>query len=122
MRQREHEEKLIARLLRKKDKVEALSWLEGIHASSNRNLAEWTTAESIARIRGLYGSGAREVWAVQFDRNLPYESINTLIVTLPDDAAERAKVFEWVREQAMVQGFEETEPDAGQRHLRVWFD
>jgi hypothetical protein len=114
-------ENLIAKLLRKKDKFEALSWLEKSGASEHRNVAELTNAQSIELIRELYMRGATKVWAVKFDRSLPYESINTLIVELPIDSLQRMAVFDWEKEQAERQGFD-VHDDYGQHFLHVWFD
>ena len=122
MHDREHTECLIAKLLRKrKDKFEALSWLKASTDKSKRNLAEFTPKQSIKWIQQLYARGATEVWAVRIGRNPPYESIDTLIVTLPDDPGARLAVFRWTNAQAMSDGFDPDE-DYGQRHLYVWFD
>lgn len=121
MDDRERTEARINKLLARRDKREALSWLRGGNEKSYRFLAEWTTEESLELIEQLYQAGAKEVWAVRFDRNPPYESINTLIVTLPDDPEARERVFAWSNEQAEGQGFDSDE-DYGQQHLFVWFD
>jgi len=113
---------LIQKLLRKKkDRFEALAWLKGSHAQSQRNLSEWTNAQSVEMVQQLYGCGAAEVLAVRFDRNPPYESINTLIVALPADSVKRFAVFEWANEQIEKQGFD-PEEDYGQPYLYIWFD
>jgi hypothetical protein len=115
-------QRLIAKLLRKRtDKYEALTWLTEAPDPSKRNLAEWPHRESVGWIRDLYARGAQQVWAVGFDRNLPYESINALIITLPDDPARRASVFASANEQIQRQGFE-PEEDHDQPHLYIWFD
>jgi hypothetical protein len=122
MDDREETERRIAKLLRKrKDKFEALAWLNERSEASDRGLSEWNWEESVRMIRQLYDVGAREVWAVEFGRNPPYESIHTLVVTLPDEPAARRAVFGWVNEQTVRQGFE-AEEDYGQRHVSVWFD
>jgi len=130
---RERRRRLVSELLKRKDKVEALSWLKGSsltleesskykgRVKSYRNLAEWPTEQSVAWIQELYTRGAMKVWAVNFDRNQPYESINTLIVTLPEERKMRRAVFEWTNKQIMEDGFD-PEDDCGQRHLFVWFD
>lgn len=122
MSDRERTEQLIARHLRqRKDKYEALAWLTEAPDPSKRSLAEWTNRESVRRIRELYARGAREIWAVAFDRNLPYESIHTLIIALPDDPSRRAAVFATADNLIQLQGYD-PEPDHGQQHLYIWFD
>ena len=122
MTDREHTERLIEEHLRQRtDKFEALSWLRAGNPKSYRYLAEWTNEESIKLIEQAYRCGATEVWAVKFDRNPPYESINTLIVTLPDDPTARDAVFGWANDQSEEQGFD-PEEDYGQSHLYLWFD
>jgi hypothetical protein len=107
--------------LNNEDKQEALSWLKAGTAKSVRYLAELEPKESILLVEELYAAGAVEVWAVAFDRNPPYESINTLIIGLPRDRYAREMVFHWAAKQARKQGFDAFE-DYGQRHLFVWFD
>jgi hypothetical protein len=114
-------ENTIKGLLKNKRKAEALSWLKGGNKKSYRYLAEWTTEQSIEWVECLYERGAAEVWAVEFDRNAGYESINTLIVTLPPDKKKRRSVLELTNRQIHDDGFD-PEEDYGQRHLYVWFD
>jgi hypothetical protein len=119
---RQFVERLIAKHLRQwKDKFEALSWLKSGADPSHRNLAEWSNDESIRVVQQVYDAGAKEVWAVAFDRNPLYESINTLIVSLPEDPMARHGVFRWAGAQAQRDGFTADE-DYGQSHLYVWFD
>ncbi len=119
MTDREETERLIQKLLRKrKDKFEALSWLKERDTKSVQYLAEYPPEASIKVIKEIYRSGAKEVWAVQFDRNLQYESINTLIITLPEDPTKRGTVFRWAHNQAEQEGFD-PDVDYGQSHLYV---
>lgn len=88
---------------------------------SRRYLAEWSLDESVRVVEQLYAAGALQVWAVAFDRNLPYESINTLIIALPDKRDPRARALELANQNKTRQGFD-TEQDCGQTHLHLWFD
>ena len=117
MDSKEHTERVIAKHLRqRKNKFEALAWLKESGGDEYHSLAEWSNEESVEQVERLYAAGAREVWAVAFDKNLPYESINTLILTLPENAAARNAVFGWVNDHVQRQGLD-TEEDYGQSHL-----
>jgi len=118
---REIEERSVAKRLRQRnDKFEALEWLKGSNPKSDRNLAEWPLARSVQFVQTLYKSGATEVLAVQFDRNPPYESINTLLIALPDTSTARLAVFALCNDQITKQGFDPAE-DYGQTHIELWF-
>ena len=112
---------LIDKLIRNKDKHEALAWLRGSKTGSYRYISEWTNKKSVAWIKTLYEAGAPEAWAVEFARNAGYESITVLIVMLPTDGVVRAKVFDFANAQIQAEGFD-PEDDYGQLHLYLWFD
>jgi hypothetical protein len=121
-----HADPRIAKYLATTDKIEAVSWLGDSNDASYRFLAEWSNEESLDLIRDLYSRGAEKVWAMEFDVNPPYESINTLLVALPVAASpaafeKRAAVFNWASERMVAQGFDPIE-DAGQQYLCLWFD
>lgn len=122
MESRDDTEQMIKELLQSDEKVEALSWLKGSNKKSHRNLAEWTTEESVQLVQEIYDCGATKVWAVRFDRNPPYESINTLILELPADKKKRRAVFDWSNTKMEEQGFDTPTEDYGQRHVFLWFD
>jgi hypothetical protein len=111
-------ERTIGELLKSEEKAEALAWLKGGAEKECRNIAEWTTRRSVEWVRALYRRGAVEVWAVRFSG---FESINTLVVTLPKDKKKRRAVLEWTNRQIEDDGFD-PEEDYGQSHLYVWFD
>lgn len=107
----------IQKLLRGKNRSEALSWLQN---SEQRNVGELEHGESIELIQALYELGAVKVLAVEIDASGPYESTDTLIVTLPDDDA-RSAIFAKVNALERTMGFD-PEEDRGQPHLMVYFD
>jgi hypothetical protein len=111
----------MAKRPRNNEAPEALEWLRGSGPASYRYLAEYPNEQSIELIEQLYAVGARRVSAVKFDVNPPYESINTLKIDLPDEADARQRVFEWINEKTVLQGYDPDE-DTGQGSVSLWFD
>jgi hypothetical protein len=71
---RDDDQEFVRKLLRKKDKVEALSWLEG---DEGRNVGELSHAKSLSLIRRLYKLGAVEIVAVDIGGHAGFESTDT---------------------------------------------
>src|SRR6516165_9140403 len=103
----EGDDETIEKLLRSKDKVEALSWLTGASAGVHRNVGEMTHPESVAHVRKLYKLGATEVVAVEIKMNGKYESTDTLVATLPRNPAARKAIFEFETERVEEMGYEQ---------------
>ncbi len=99
--------------LRSPQRAEAMSWLQADH---NRTVWEHGNDESLAIAQQLYGLGAAEVTAVNFDGDVCCE----LLIRLPDDQHPRDSIFAWVAEQAASRGFDPDE-DVGQECLYVFF-
>jgi len=119
-RERTELEQMIQRLLRqKKDRFEARAWLEDGGEKSVRFIGEMSKEQSIKFVQKLYRLGAKEVMAVKIGRNPPYESINTMIVTLPSDRKARQQLFAFEGKRVESEGFDPPE-DYGQSHLLVW--
>ncbi len=108
---------LLRQMLSDPDREEAQSWLQG---GAERFVFEFGHDESLAMVQELYALGAREVLAVEIDKEPEGESTNTLVVALPTDADERAAAFRWVNDQMQECGFDPT-PDEGQSHLMAYF-
>lgn len=113
-----NDQEFVRKLLRRKDKTEALAWLEG---NEGRNVGEMSHKASLALVRRLYSFGAIEIVAVEISANAGLESTDTLIATLPTDPAKRRKLFDWKNEHARLMGYE-PEVDEGADHLFIWFD
>jgi len=120
---RKDHERFIAKLLKGRNKAEALSWLSAGSSESFRNLGELrSNEESVALVRDAYESGAAEVLAVEIDSYADgTQNTGKLVIVVPDDVAARRQVFEWCARQAVELGFEGDE-DFGQRHLFVMLD
>jgi hypothetical protein len=115
---RDDDQRSVQKLLRQKDKVEALTWMEG---NQWRNVGELSHKASLALVRRLYRFGAIEVVAVDIGAHAGFESTDTLIATLPHDPASRRKIFDWDNERVQKMGYEPY-PDEGQDHHLIWFD
>ena len=111
----------IAKLLRRRDKTEGLSWLRGQSPTVYRNIGELTNADSIAFIERLYGLGAVEVVVVDIQRNGGFESTDSLVVTLPEQKPLRDAVFAFANDHTIPMGLE-AKSDSGQPHFFIWFD
>lgn len=60
---------MVRRLLKSKDKVEALDWLAGASPGVYRNIGEMTNQESVAYVRKLYKLGATNIPSPGSDRS-----------------------------------------------------
>lgn len=114
-------EEFIRKLLKRKDKAEAMTWLRGHNSAPYRNIGEMTNENSIEFVRQLYDFGAIEIVVVDIARNPPFESTDSLVVTLPDRPALRGAILEFSNRRALEMGLEEVQ-DLGQQYLFVWFD
>jgi hypothetical protein len=112
------DQEYVRKLLRKKDKVEALSWLEG---DESRNVGELSHAKSLALIRRVYKLGAVEIVAVEISAHAGFESTDTLIAKLPADRSTRRDILEWNNQRSLQMGYE-ADSDEGQDHVLIWFD
>ena len=112
---------MVRRLLKSKDKVEALDWLAGAPPGVHRNIGEMTNQESVAYVRKLYKLGATNVVVVEIGVNGKYESTDTLIARLSKDPKRRKAIFRLETERVEDMGYE-METDTGQQHIFVWFD
>jgi hypothetical protein len=115
---RDDDQEFVRKLLRKKDRVEALSWLEG---DERRNVGELSHVKSLSLIRRLYKLGAVEIVAVDISGHVGFESTDTLIAKLPSDGSSRRGIFDWNNERGREMGYE-PESDEGQDHVLIWFD
>jgi hypothetical protein len=88
-------ERFIAKLLKGRNKAEALAWLSAGSDESFRNLGELeSNEESVSLVREVYELGAVEVLAVEIDSyGDGAENTGNLVIGLPDDAAARRRVF-----------------------------
>jgi hypothetical protein len=108
---------LLRQMLADPEREEAQSWLTG---GDERFIFEFGPEESLAMVQELYALGAKEVLAVQIDKEPDMESTNTLVVALPSENDERGAVFRWVNDYMRECGFDPT-GDEGQSHLLVFF-
>ena len=124
MARSDFEDEQMRGLLRKKDRVEALGWLTSSPPGVSRGVGEMCDEDSVALVRKLYKWGVTEVIAVEIgiSPNRRFESTDTLIVVLPDDAAVRKRVLDWNNKRSEKMGYEAIEEDRGQRYVLVWFD
>jgi hypothetical protein len=113
------EDEYIQKLLRKKDKAEALKWLSGLE--NQRNIGELSYKKSMSLVRKLYAMGALEVIATDISEHAGLASTDTLIATLPEDPAHRELLFEWNNDRILKMGYE-SGVDRGQKHMLIWFD
>jgi len=114
------ESETVRKLLKRKDKVEAIKWLTSAPAGVYRNIGEMTDKESIAYVRKLYKLGAREVILAELQLGGEYESTNNVLITLPDDRSARRAIYEFETDRVEEMGFEQ-DPDIGQKYLWCWF-
>jgi hypothetical protein len=103
-------EGVVASLLRT-PKAEAWTWL---NERNDRTLGEMTFEESAEYVAKAYSAGALRVIAVGLDAE--GLSTNHLVIEVPEDEQDRAKVFRFERAQARRGGFQ-GEEDIGQRFL-----
>jgi hypothetical protein len=101
-------------------KAEALQWLE---SSDGRNTVGElsSTQASIDLVKAIYAAGAEEVIAVEIDDYDGHQNSGKLIIKLPTNKADRARVFDWHGKQAESMGFD-AEQDIGQSHLFSMLD
>lgn len=102
-------------LLATKEHREAREWLTEGPDGAPRTIGEQSAADSRAIVDALYRDGAVDVQAVDIDRHPALgETTNILIVTLPADPGQRAKLFAYEARIARSEGFD-PEGDQGQR-------
>lgn len=112
-------DELAERMLEGRNLAEVLEWLRG---GPGRTLGELSTSsESIQLAKDIYASGAVTVTAVEIEEYPEGQNSGHLVVTLPDEAESRRRVFEWNSQNARRLGFEPDE-DIGQRYLFVLLD
>ncbi len=112
----------IEELLNTSGSREALAWLrEG--GPEERTLGELPSREaSLEIVQEIYSLGAARVTAVGITTyDTGEENTGKLIVSLPNSAPARAKVFAWCAQEAKHLGFE-PERDIGQEHVFVMLD
>jgi len=84
-----------------------------------------STEESLALVEEGYAAGAARVTAVEVEDypDIPggMQTTSRLVVTLPDNPAQRAKTLSWTGKVAEEQGFD-PETDIGQRYVFIFFD
>lgn len=115
---------LVASLLRRRDKKEALDWLSNPPAGITRTVGELPPAKSVALVRRLYKMHATRIDIVKATASPDgkYESTDYLLCALPSDQIARTNILDWERERAFKMGYEKSEDDRGQTHLLIWFD
>lgn len=111
-----------------KDTVPALAWLR-----ANRNPSALATnrfgptSAAIAFVEQLHEAGAVQVYVAEpldeperiADEGGPYA--DTLVVELPRDPAQRARLFEVIAREAVSEGFDPPR-DRGQSTEMLWWD
>jgi hypothetical protein len=115
--------KFLDELLRKPNHAEAIPWLKGSTAASDRTLGEiGTNEESLDLVAEAFEAGAVEVIAVEIV-TYPDGSQNTgkLIVELPEDPISRERALTWCNELGKRLGLD-PESDFGQRYTLVMLD
>jgi hypothetical protein len=120
---RQESEKLIKKLLTKKEKHEARQWLSGAPRGITRFIGEMDPDASAGYIRNLYDLGAEEILVVEISEspNRKLESADTLILKLPNKPSMRAAIFEAESTRVTQMGLD-PETDYEQDHLLIWFD
>ena len=116
-------QKLVGKLLKRKDKHEALGWLTGAPKGIDRGISEMDNRESIAYVRHLYKLGVEELDVVKIDSSPDGElqSSDNLIAKLPDDPRKRKAIFAAEGKRTVEMGYDPY-ADSGQRYLWIWFD
>ena len=114
------ESETVRKLLKRKDKVEAIKWLTSAPAGVYRNIGEMTDKESISYVRKLYKLGAREVILAELQLGEVYESTNNVLITLPENRSARRAIYEFETDRVEEMGFEQ-DLDSGQKYLWCWF-
>jgi len=115
------ENEFIRKLLKRKDKHEALSWLTDAPARVDRGIGEMDNLLSVAYVRHLYKLGVSELVVVEIAKNKNLESTDSLVATLPKDPKKRRAIFTSEGQRTIKMGYDATE-DHGQSHLFIWFD
>jgi hypothetical protein len=108
-----------AHLLTQAAHGEAITWLTQ-HAA-NHGVAEWEKAEAIDLFKEFYAAGAKQIDVIDVDTAGDIEIASQFIVTLPTDAADRARVFA-LEAQFQAEYDEDPTPDRGQRYLQLTTD
>jgi len=121
MNPREAEEQAIRRLLRKKDRTEALTWLKSSTANAYRNIGELTNEDSIKLVEALYDRGCEKVWAVEIKTYGHVHSTDTLVLQVPTNPRKRQAIFQNLSSIPTHSGIDPVE-DYRQEHLLIWFD
>ena len=104
-------------LLAKKTHREASVWVKESTPGNTRTIGEQSPAASLAIVKRLYGSGAKQVWAVDLEI-YPHEgeSTNILIVELPKQPELRRELFQLEARHAANEGFNPVSDD-GQHYM-----
>ena len=101
-------------------KAEALQWLETSHGRNT--LGELgSTQASIDLVKAIYAAAAAEVIAVESDDYDGHQNSGKLIIKLPTNKADRARVFDWHGKQAESMGCDAGQ-EVGQSHLFSMLD
>jgi len=79
---------------KKKSSAELLAWFKNA-ARQERELGELSTKEALSLARRLSALGASKIWVANIERDVDGGEYSIrLIVTLPDEAAKRGKIYE----------------------------
>ena len=117
-------ESFIKARLANPNKAEARSWLEDIHSDEYFvNLGELESSEkSLDLVNSFYDAGAVEVIAVEIDKYEDEgENAGKLVIVLPEDKEQRAKVLDLCSNIVEEQGFDRLE-DFGQKRVFLMLD
>jgi hypothetical protein len=115
-------EELIAARLANPNKAEARAWLDKHTDKCRATLGELLNDESLELVNNLYNVGAVEVIAVEIDEyESEGENTGKLVIVLPGDKENRAKVLNICSGIAEELGFDPL-TDYGQKRVFLMLD
>ena len=119
----DNNEEFIDARLADPNKAEVRAWLGGHSDGYFINLGELESNEASLQLANrFYDAGAVEVVAVEIDKyEGEGENTGKLVVVLPEDRQQRAKILDLCSDIAQEQGFDRLD-DFGQRRVFVMLD
>lgn len=110
-------------LMAKGKSAEAKAWFEDGDAKGElRTVSEFDNARTQAIIEELYDLGAAKVTAADIDSEPGFgDTTDVLIVALPEDGEQRAKLFHYENRHSGLFGFGGAS-DESQKYLFLWWD
>lgn len=121
-----HSDQFFLTLIKNPTSREASKWLTTVKNSEvGGGETQYSNSQSIKLVKDIYSSGALKVIAAKI-KSSPYpgggtiEYTDTLIITMPNSAAQRGRIFSIVAKHCQPEV--EPEQEQGQKYLMLWWD